>query len=701
MFNLQLFRSAPLALAIALTSTIAHAEAVAAEDQQQDIIVNGVMIAQSRAGTKTDTPLRDVPQAISVVSRQQIDDQAIRSVAELVHLVPGVSGGQGEGHRDQITLRGVNTTADFFVDGLRDDAQHFRTFYNVDRVEILKGANAMIFGRGGGGGVVNRVLKTADSGGPITDFSASVDQFGAFMLTADIGQPLGGGGFRFNGMVETLDNHRDFVGGSRFAFNPTVALPFAGGRLDVGYEHNHEQRSVDRGVPSLAGRPLTGFDDTFFGDPRANSTTFDNDVVRARGVWALSPSLEFNAQALAEVSDKGYANAYPSSAVRVEADGRRTVEIGNYSDTTARRTAIAQGNLVWRGETGAIGHTLLLGAEYTRQATDSERVNGFFDDGTAAGARSVRVTLAERIALPALRFIAGPAIAGNRASRAELDQWSVYAQDQLRLFGDALQIIGGVRYDRFDLSVRNQFTGSSVNRVDDLLSPRIGVVVKPAEPLSLYASWGRSWLPQSGDQFNSLDATLATLEPERFDNLEIGAKWSIAPGLEANAALFELERSNSRAAGPTPGTIVLTGRQRVRGGEVSVGGRIARGATLFASYGYTDARVVAGDNNGRRVAQAPEHTLSLWGRAALNDRLSLGAGVIHQSDSFTSISNAVLLPAYTRVDAAAYVSLTRNLELQVNVDNLFDVDHFPQAHSDNNITPGAPRSARVTLRWRG
>ncbi len=682
-------------------SAPAHAEEVPADDQQQDIIVTGSRLEAIRSGTKTDTPLRDVPQSVTVVTRRQIEDQAIRSVAELVHLVPGVSGGQGEGHRDQLTLRGVNSTADFFVDGLRDDAQHFRTFYNVERVEVLKGANAMIFGRGGGGGVVNRVLKLPDLTDPVREASASVDQFGAFMLAGDIGQPLGNGAVRLNAFVETLDSYREHVGGTRFAINPTLALPLGGGRVDLSYEHNHERRTVDRGVPSFAGRPLTGFDEVFFGSRTANRTAFDNDVVRARGVWNVTPSLEANVQLLAETSDKGYANAYPASAVRVEANGDRTVEIGNYSDYLARRTAIAQGNLVWRGSTGPVEHVLLLGAEYTRQRSDIDRVNGLFANGTAAGVRSVRVSLANLSALPPLRFVPGTAVSGNRSAAAELDQWSVYAQDQLKLFDDRVQLIGGIRYDRFDLSVANRFTGTAVRRVDHLVSPRVGVVVRPVEALSLYASFGRSWLPQSGDQFGSLDATLANLEPERFDNREIGAKWTIAPGLEASGALFEVERSNSRAAGPTPGSVVLTGRQRIRGGELALSGRIAPGASLHASYGYTDARVIAGDNAGRRVAQVPEHTASLWGRAALSQRVSLGAGVIHQSESFTSISNAVVLPAYTRVDAAAFVSLTDRLELQLNIDNLFDVEHFPQAHSDNNITPGAPRAARITLRWRG
>ncbi|WP_292682355.1 TonB-dependent receptor plug domain-containing protein [Novosphingobium sp.] len=147
----------------AAASALAGAGAARAEEDAPAIIVygrpDGYDIEKTRTATKTETALIDVPQSVSVLSREQLDDQGLEQLGDALRYVPGVVLGQGEGHRDQISLRGQNTTADFFLDGLRDDAQYYRALYNIDRVEVLKGANALIFGRGGGGGVINRVSK--------------------------------------------------------------------------------------------------------------------------------------------------------------------------------------------------------------------------------------------------------------------------------------------------------------------------------------------------------------------------------------------------------------------------------------------------------------------------------------------------------------------------------------------------------------
>ena len=165
-------------------------------------------------------------------------------------------------------LRGNSSTADFFVDGVRDDVQYFRDFYNVDRVEVLKGPNAMIFGRGGGGGIVNRVLKRP-SLSAYRQLTASGDGFGGFRLTGDVDQPLGAGsGVRLNAVYEDGDSFRHHVDLKRYGINPTAAI-LAGPdtRIDLSYEYFHDRRTADRGVPANGDEPLKGFARTFFGDP--------------------------------------------------------------------------------------------------------------------------------------------------------------------------------------------------------------------------------------------------------------------------------------------------------------------------------------------------------------------------------------------------------------------------------------------------
>ena len=234
-----------------------------------EIVVTGERVKygvkRTSSATKTDTDLKDIPQALSVVSSAQIEDQQLRSVGDLLLFVPGASYNSGEGNRDTIVLRGNSSTADFFVDGVRDDVQYFRDFYNIDRVEVLKGPNAMIFGRGGGGGIVNRVLKrpTLTSARAL---NVSGDGFGGVRLTGDADQAFGNVGVRLNAMFEDGDSFRHHVDLKRYGINPTVAIVAGPStRIDMSFEHFHDRRTADRGVPSLDGEPVEGFTRTFFG----------------------------------------------------------------------------------------------------------------------------------------------------------------------------------------------------------------------------------------------------------------------------------------------------------------------------------------------------------------------------------------------------------------------------------------------------
>jgi catecholate siderophore receptor len=262
------------ALSCALAAPAAAADA-SADAADQTITVTGqretYATGVTSTATRTPTDLNDVPQAISIVTERQIEDQAMLTIGDVLRYVPGATIGQGEGHRDQITLRGNNSTSDFFVDGLRDDVQYYRGLYNVERVEVLKGPNAMIFGRGGGGGVVNRVTKKP-AANPFVRGSAAYDSENAFAFDIDANQPFGpDAAARLNAVYEDFNNHRDVYGGRRFALNPTAAFSILGlTRFDLSYEYEDDERVVDRGVPSLAGRPLTGFRDAFFGDPNIN-----------------------------------------------------------------------------------------------------------------------------------------------------------------------------------------------------------------------------------------------------------------------------------------------------------------------------------------------------------------------------------------------------------------------------------------------
>jgi catecholate siderophore receptor len=643
--------------------------------------------ADSANALKTPTPLIDVPQTVTVISREQLNDQGVTQLSEALRYVPGVVLGLGEGNRDQITLRGQNTTADFYLDGLRDDTQYYRSLYNIERIEVLKGANALLFGRGGGGGVINRVRKAPTLSSALTSATASVGSFGNFVLAADLDQPLSQTiGARLNGTYEEFDNHRDAFKGRFIGVNPTLAFaPDDATRIDLSYNYDDDSRTADRGIPSLGGRPLEGFRNTFFGREDVNIARVKAHIAQGRVEHLLTSNLTLTIAGQYSHTDKYYGNVFATAAVN---PATRTVALAGYNSGVVRDSWIGQANLVWQGQTGGIGHTLLAGIEAGDQATGSTRAEAIFDGSNV-------VALAPQLAIPAVRFGAP-----SRATFAKVQTLSGYIQDQIEL-ASFLQIVGGVRYDEFRIRADNLLNNTNAARTDRKWSPRAGVIVKPKANVSLYGSYTRSFLPQSGDQFSALDATQATLAPEEFTNLEAGAKWDVTPALSLTAAAYRLDRANSRFNDPVTGLPQLSGKTRTRGIELSASGRILPQWQVSLGYALQRGEVrssTAAAPAGRKLALLPESQIALWTRYEVTPKLGLALGVTHQSSSFASISNTVTLPSYTRVDTALFYKLSPAISAQINVENLLNTGYFPTAHTDNNIFPGAPRNARLSVK---
>jgi catecholate siderophore receptor len=265
-----------------------------------------------------------------------------------------------------------------------------------------------------------------------------------------------------------------------------------------------------------------------------------------------------------------------------------------------------------------------------------------------------------------------------------------------------LEIVAGLRFDRFAIEIDNLNNGLSFDRTDELISPRLGLVVKPTDSLSFYGGYSRSYLPSSGDQFNSLDVTSEALKPERFDNYEVGAKWELLEGLLATAAVYKLDRTNTRAPGATPGSVVLTGAQRSKGVELGLERSVSARWQISAGYALQKAEITettAAAPAGRKVPLVPRHQFSLWNRYDVTNSVGVGLGLVARSRAYASITNQVRLPGYTRVDAAAYYRIAPGVQGQINVENLIGTDYFSTAHNDNNIAPGAPRTIKGTLRF--
>lgn len=688
-----------LALSVALAALVlpnaafaAEADADAGADAAGPIVVTGESYhVVEPASTKTGTPLMDTPQSVTLLQRAQLDDQGVEQLNDALRYVPGITLGQGEGHRDQVVLRGQSSTADFFLDGLRDDAQYYRPLYNTERVEVLKGANALLFGRGGGGGIINRVSKVAAPGSSKIGLSAGADSWGAWSVAGDINQPLNDAiALRVNATYEDYANHRASYGGHFIGVAPTLGANLGDAtKLTLAYEFDRDRRVTDRGVPSLNGSPIRGYEDTFFGSPTLNHSRVDAHIARARIDHEFSAALTLSVSGAYAHYDKYYANILAASATA------STVTLTGYDSGTQRSNWIGQANLVWKGATGGIGHTVLAGIEAGDQATDATRRNALFAQTGAPAASSATVALAQTLTLPAISWtpLASDTSAGVRAA-------SVYLQDQIEVL-PYLQVIAGVRRDSFDIAATNRLTSVRTGRKDTMWSPRLGLIVKPQPNLSLYASYAKSFLPQTGDQFTTLDASYQTLEPEAFRNLEVGAKWDITPALAFTAAAFQVDRRNTRANDPVTGNLVLSGSSRVRGIEAGLAGSITPDWQVSLGYTYQDGEIrstTTAAPAGRRLDKLPAHQFAAWTRYDLPGGLGLGLGVVRQSGQYATISNAVRLPGFTRIDAAVYYNLSDRIGVQLNVENLADTRYFASAHTDNNIATGKPITAKLTLR---
>jgi catecholate siderophore receptor len=641
------------------------------------------------ASTRTATPLRDVPQSVTVVPSALIRDQLMSSVADTVNYIPGITSHQGENNRDQMIIRGNSSSADFYVNGVRDDVQYYRDLYNVERIEALKGPNGMVFGRGGGGGVINRVTKHAGfirSG----ETMLQAGSFGNRRFSADLNQPLTGAlALRLNGVFEDADSFRRGVGLQRYGVAPSITfVATARTMVTVDYEHFHDERVADRGITSYRGRPVDLATSTFFGNP-ADSHVHASVDLAAASIEHDAGGFTIRNRTVVGSYDRGYQNYVPGAVT----DDRTRVALTAYNNSTARLNTFNQTDITRVAHTGRVRHTVLFGGEAGRQRNRNLRNTGYFENAST----TVLVPLAEPSTDLPVTYRQSASDANNRV-RTHLG--AAYVQDEAEL-SRLVHVIGGVRFDRFDLQFQNNRNGETLRRVDHLVSPRGGIVLKPFTTASMYASYTRSYLPSAGDQFSSLTVVTQQMKPEQFTNYEVGAKWDPRADLSLTTAVYRLDRTNTRSTDPNdPTRIVQTGSQRTNGFEFGINGRVTRAWKIAGGYAHQDAFVTnatAAAQAGARVAQVPRHTFSLWNSYQFMSRVGAGLGIIRRTDMFAAIDDTVVLPGYTRADAAVFFSLSERTRLQMNIENLFDRTYFVNADSNTNISPGSPRAIRVAL----
>ena len=691
-------------VASCLISSAALAQEVDTTQNQviEEVLVSGqYLYTDTINALKTPTPILDVPQSLSIVSAEDIRARGFNSIGEVINYLPGVTTSQGEGHRDAVVFRGVRSTADFYIDGVRDDVQYFRPLYNLEQVEVLRGPNALLFGRGGTGGVLNRVTKKALLDESFTASQVSADSLGEVGGQIDTNVVINETtAFRVNAMLESLDNHRDFYDGERLGINPTLRIEAGDSRFDLSYEYIDHQRFIDRGIPTGSnGRPVESFQDIVFGDADVNTTELKAHLWRAAVQHTFSDTLKGNLSVFYGDYDKLYQNFYASSYNQDASPG--VVTLDGYLDTTTRENTILSGNLVGELETGGLEHTLLAGVEFISTKSNQDRWSTFWD--TTQDDKEVFTISGNLGVLGGSGINALGNVATNRFdqdinddTRVSIDVTSLYLQDEIELT-DHFRLVAGLRYDSFDIDVLNVVADDVRSRKDSEVSPRLGLVYKPIEALSIYASYSESFLPRSGEQFANINGNNDKLGPNTFGNREVGVKYDFELGLSFTAAMFEIEQRSPQVADNDPATLDVIESQ-IDGFELQLQGRVNDVWTVSAGYSALNGEQVNRQGpTGLTPRELPDSMFSIWNQFAVFERLDIGLGLTHQSKSFINNSNTAVLPSYTRVDAAVSYEWSPATRIQLNIENATDELYFPNAHSTHQASVGAPINVRLSI----
>ena len=681
----------------------------------------GVYSNSTSVATKTNTPLINIPQSVNVLTRSFINDQRFQSVTDATRYVPGVAVHQGEGNRDELIIRGVDLSANFFVNGFRDDAQIFRDLYNTQSLEVLKGPSALTFGRGVGGGLVNRTLKEAD-GQRIYEGTVQTGSYWDRRATLDVGQAINENvAARLNLMYEGSDTFRDFGHLERYGINPTVTFtPEDNTKVKLSYEYFHDDRTADRGNPSQAlsavapsstrfnpAAPFAPNGDltAFFGSPSLNIALANVQTVMAFVEHDFQNGLTAKNSTLFADYEKFYQNVYPGNGPLSGAvnPAQTAFNRAAYNHTTNRDNLINQTDFVYKAFTGPVFHTIGFGTEFDRQAGIDVRNTGIFSNGT----NTIVADPFNPTYFGGVNFVhhsTGTNTDGvttpDSNSDYNLNTQSAYARDTIEITR-YLQLIAGARFDRFDELALDMNAGINRSRVDTFISPQAAVIVKPIENLSIYSTYSVSYLPASGDQFSALNNGTVILAPQKFENEEAGVKWNILPRLLYTAAVYNLDRTNVPLADPNnPGFFILSGTNRIRGFETDLNGYVTDDWQSKFGYAYTDARVTSDTSAtivaGNRIQLVPFHQFSWWNKYQITPMWAASVGVIYFSDSFASSDDTVRLPGYVRFDAAVFAKINATWKAQINIENIFNRGYWASADGNNNISPGQPRTIRLT-----
>lgn len=675
-----------------------------AETELPTVIVNERLeetatydVPTATTATKTKAMLRDIPQTVNVVPQAVIQDQNAYSMQDALRNVPGVSFSVGDAQRDQVVMRGFLTIYDQYVDGVRDDAMYYRDLSNIERIEVLKGPASVLFGRGSPGGLINRVTKKPTPE-PVRDVTLIGGTGGQRRGEFDVGintdqNPVQ---FRLTGAVENSTSFRNQYFLDRRVIAGTALLNLSEDtKLLLQIDYLHDKRLADQGLPGYHGRPVKVPVETYFGSAAGKDQAYNLSIVKSATATLdhrINDDLSFH------------------SVLRTYEDSLNRNYTTNSVDAAAQKLSISrntrfrdesgiywQNELTQKFEFSGIKHAVLYGIELGQQKK-AERLYGL---------KNAAIYDLFNPVLSVLPPIPAGTIAGND-NTTKIEIAGVYLQDLVTL-SSQWKLLAGARFD-YLRQTRDDRTAANrdMQRSDNTISPRLGLVYQPIEPVSLYASYNRSFQPLV-DAF-TFKENADQLKPTQTQSLELGAKLDISNRASATLSIFQMTQSNIQVEDPSdPNNALPIGSQRTRGVELTFSGEIAQNWSLIAGYAYLDGKIIASTQNtsngspfqGKTSSLTPRHSMNLWLKRDLSNGFYVAGGVRIEGARFASADDQLTLPGYATVDLGAGYRGNK-MDMTLTAGNVLNREYFVSAHSGANDynMPGAPRNLLLAMRWK-
>ncbi|WP_447825655.1 TonB-dependent receptor [Aeromonas salmonicida] len=669
-------------LGVALLALSAGARA---EDETMTVVGKRSQHEEVATATRTNTPAKLVPQTIDSVKVSELTAFGQPTLSEALSGIPGVNA-SGDTRFDGVNIRGFSASNDFYLDGFRDDMQYTRDLGNIERVEVLKGPAAVLYGRGSTGGIINRVSKKPQKGQE-SSVTALVGSFDTRRVAADLNAEVGERvQLRLNLAQEDKDSFRNDVTSKRTLLAPSANWEISD-KLNwlVQYERNAHDRTPDRGIPGVNGRPADVPKEYVYSDTRRD---FIDDVAqstRSRLSWDINDQWQLRQQLGYSTLDSQFDNTYVTS---VKGD---QVTRARWQQDLKANSLISNTEAEGQLQTGPVEHRLLIGLEQNWQ----ERTPKLYQNASPIPAGN----LYDPGSLPTYDGAMKLSSDANHKVRG----YGLYLQDQLSL-GD-WHLVGGLRRDDFTVTSRRNDLNKEETLSVTSLSPRLGLVWNPLEDHAFYTSYSKTFTPVGGeligitpgDKNNSLD-------PQNTRLYEGGVKSDWLDGrLATTLSLYRLEMYNKRSKDPLdPTKVTLTGLQRTDGIELSARAQLTDELYLRGGIAIQDAEQVKADADlqGKRPMNVSRQNGQLFAGYESGQQGWFGeTGVTAVGDRFADNANTTTLPGYARFDARAGYRW-QQWEAQLSAENLTDHDYFVSATSASQILPGTPRQLNLSAAYR-